>query len=134
MFTINKHLIKGKYISNLPANPKLNYYAKKLRKAGNLSEVLFWQQVYKKKFFGINFNRQKIIGNYIVDFYVPSLGLVIEIDGNSHNCKEEYDKCREEYLMSLGLMIYRIEDASIKYDVVLVIENLRDYIIDHYKV
>ena len=47
--------------------------------------MLFWQQVHKGKFHGINFNRQKIIGNYIVDFYVPSLSLVIEIEGWSHN-------------------------------------------------
>jgi len=134
MLTINDHLIKGKYVSNIPVNPQLNYYAKKLRKAGNLSEVLFWQQVYKKKFFGINFNRQKIIGNYIVDFYVPSLGLVIEIDGNSHNNKEEYDRCREEYFISLVITVFRIEDSSIKYDIELVMENLRDFIIEKYKV
>ena len=134
MFTINNHFIKGKYISNFPVNPQLNYYAKKLRKAGNLSEVLFWKQVNKNKFFGINFNRQKIIGNYIVDFYVPSLGLVIEIDGNSHNNKKEYDKYREEYFISLGMNVYRIEDSSIKYDVLLVMENLRDFIIEKYKV
>jgi len=42
--------------------------------------VLFWKQVHKGKFYGINFNRQKIIGRYIVDFYVPSLSLVIEIE------------------------------------------------------
>jgi very-short-patch-repair endonuclease len=134
MFTINNHLIRGKYLSNIPVNPQLNYYAKKLRKANNLSEVLFWQQLNKKKFFGINFNRQKIIGNYIVDFYVPSLGLVIEIDGNSHNNKEKYDKYREEYFISLGMNVYRIEDSSIKYDLVLVMENLRDFIIEKYKV
>ena len=134
MITIQNYLIKEKPIKNLPQNSELKYYAKRLRKAGNLSEVLFWQQVHKKKFFGIDFHRQKIIGNYIVDFYVPSLALVIEIDGNSHNGKEYYDQYREKYLGSLGLTVYRIEDVSVQYDVVLVMENLCNFIIEHYKV
>ena len=134
MITILNYLIKECPIKNLPKNTQLKYYAKRLRKAGNLSEVLFWQQVNKKKFFGIDFYRQKVIGSYIVDFYVPSLALVIEIDGSSHNGKECYDQYREEYLRSLGLTVYRIEDASVKYDVVLVLENLRDFIIEHYKI
>jgi len=132
MITILNYLIKESPIKNLPQNPQLKYYAKRLRKAGNLSEVLFWQQVNKKKFFGIDFYRQKVIGSYIVDFYVPSLALVIEIDGSSHNGKECYDQYREEYLRSLGLTVYRIEDVSVQYDVVLVLENLCNFIIEHY--
>jgi len=134
MITILNYLIKESPIKNLPKNLQLKYYAKRLRKAGNLSEVLFWQQVNKKKFFGIDFYRQKVIGSYIVDFYVPSLALVIEIDGSSHNGKECYDQYREKYLSSLGLTVYRIEEASVKYDVGVVLENLRDFIIEHYKV
>jgi very-short-patch-repair endonuclease len=85
MIIIEKHLIKTKSTKNLPKNRELIYFSKKNRRAGILAEVLFWQQVHKGKFYGINFNRQKVIGNYIVDFYVPSLSLVIEIDGWSHN-------------------------------------------------
>ncbi|MBP1163359.1 very-short-patch-repair endonuclease [Chryseobacterium sp. PvR013] len=42
----------------------------------------------QKKFHTIDFDRQRIIGNYIVDFYVKTLGLIIEIDGSSHDEKE----------------------------------------------
>jgi len=58
-----------KKIQSLPFNPQLRERAKELRNARNLSEVLFWQQVNKKKFKGYDFDRQKIIGNYIVDFF-----------------------------------------------------------------
>lgn len=51
-------------------------------------------------FWKIDFDRQRIIGNYIVDFYVKTLGLVIEIDGSSHENKEEYDQKREEKSIS----------------------------------
>ncbi len=89
----------------LPYNPKLKERAKALRKAGVLSEVLFWQQVHKKKFKGFDFDRQKIIGNYIVDFYCPNQNVVIEIDGSSHDNKQEYDAERDAYLKGLGLTI-----------------------------
>ncbi|WP_369596824.1 endonuclease domain-containing protein [Flavobacterium sp. FPG59] len=77
----------------------------------------------------IDFDRQRIIGNYIVDFYVKTLGLVIEIDGSSHENKEEYDKKREEYLLSLGLKVYRISDSRIKHDLNNVMNELEQYII-----
>lgn len=83
-----------RFIETLPYNPNLKERAKKLRKAGVYSEAIFWQQVHKNKFHGIDFDRQRIIGNYIVDFYIKSLGLVVEIDGESHNDKDIYDEKR----------------------------------------
>ncbi|MCG8410934.1 MAG: HsdR family type I site-specific deoxyribonuclease [Bacteroidales bacterium] len=93
---------------NLPYNPKLKERARNLRKAGNLSEVLFWNQVKKGQFKGFDFDRQKIIGNYIVDFYCSNCQVVIEIDGSSHDAKEEYDAKRDIYLKSLGLTVIHI--------------------------
>ena len=62
--------IKDRPVHNLPANPKLSHYARNNRKAGNLAEIVFWIQVHRKMFHGLDFDRQKVIGNYIVDFYV----------------------------------------------------------------
>ena len=98
----------------LPYNPKLKQRAKELRKAGNLSEVLFWNQVKNKKFLGLDFDRQKIIGNYIVDFYCPNNQVVIEIDGSSHDDKQDYDAKRDQYLKSLGLTVIHIPDIDVK--------------------
>src|SRR6056297_2749722 len=86
---------------NLPYNPKLKERARELRKAGNLPEVIFWNQVKRKQFKGYDFDRQKIIGNYIVDFYCTNCNVVIEIDGSSHDHKQEYDAERDAYLESL---------------------------------
>ena len=93
---------------DLPFNPALKERAKALRKAGNLAEVLFWQQVHRKKFKGYDFDRQKIVGNYIVDFYCANCGVVVEIDGKSHDHKQEYDAKRDEFLQSLGLTVIHI--------------------------
>jgi very-short-patch-repair endonuclease len=99
---------------NLPKNNDLESNAKKLRKAGVLSEVLFWQAFKNKKVVGFDIDRQVTIGNYIVDFFIPEIGLVIEIDGESHDFKGEYDVVRENYLQSLGLEIIHYKDIEIK--------------------
>ncbi|MDI6050350.1 DUF559 domain-containing protein [Flavobacterium sp. XS2P24] len=69
------------------------------------------------------------MGNYIVDFYVKTLGLVVEIDGSSHDNKEEYDQKREDYLVSLGLKVYKISDLRVKHDLNNVMEELEKYIV-----
>ena len=86
----------------------------------------------RKKFYGIDFDRQRVIGNYIVDFYVKSLSLVIEIDGSSHDNKQEYDLARQTYLEDLGLRVYRIKDAQVKKNINLVMKELEDYIVSEY--
>ncbi len=112
----------------LPANQALRSRARALRKAGVLSEVIFWRQVRANNFWKIDFDRQRIIGSFIVDFYVKSLGLIIEIDGASHNDKEEYDAMREEFLVNLGLIVYRISDFRVKHDLENVMTELERFI------
>jgi len=117
--------------NELPFNSTLKERAKELRKAGNLSEVLLWNQIKNKQFLGLDFDRQKIIGNYIVDFYCKNLGIVIEIDGISHDGKIEYDEKRDDYLRSLGLSVIHIQDSEIKKNLSEVIEFLRSEFSKH---
>jgi very-short-patch-repair endonuclease len=126
---INMQPIYRNFVENLPYNIKLKARSRALRKAGVLSEVIFWLQVHKGIFWKIDFDRQRIIGNYIVHFYVKTLGLVIEIDGSSHDNKEEYDQKREGYLVSLGLRVYRISDLRVKHDLNNVMLELESYIV-----
>ena len=111
----------------LPYNPILKKYSKKLRKAGNLSEVLFWNQVKNKQFKGLDFDRQKIIGNYIVDFYCANCNVVIEIDGSSHDNKQEYDAKRDAYLKSLGLEVIHIPVDYVKRNISAVMSVLYNH-------
>ena len=129
---INNIPIKRNFVENLPFNIKLKSRARSLRKAVNYSEVVFWQQVHKGKFHAIDFDRQRIIGNYIVDYYVKTLGLVVEIDGESHNDKEEYDEKREAYLQSLELKIFKTTNIRVLHDLGNVIKELELFIIKHY--
>ncbi|MBM4053411.1 MAG: DUF559 domain-containing protein [Planctomycetes bacterium] len=92
----------------MPKNRALQERAKELRKQGILSEVIFWKTFKDKKKLGWDIDRQVIIGNFIVDFFIPELGLVFEIDGSSHNDKQEYDRERDAFLSSLRLKVVRI--------------------------
>ena len=125
--------IKRNFVLNLPYNVSLKSRAKALRKAGNFSEVVFWKEVRNKSFWNIDFDRQRIIGNYIVGFYVKALGLVVEIDGEIHNFQEEYDEKREMYLKELGLKIFRISTTKMLFDTENVMKDLEQFIIAEYK-
>ena len=84
-----------------------------------------WQQLHKKAFKGYDFDRQKIIGNYIVDFYCLDCGVVIEIDGSTHNDKVDYDAERDNFLKELGLIVIHVaaKDVLTNLDNVMVMLN-----------
>ncbi|WP_312902768.1 endonuclease domain-containing protein [Chryseobacterium taichungense] len=125
-------IIYRNFVENLPYNPHLKPLIKEKRKLGILSEVLFWKQVRNKNFHNIDFDRQRIIGNYIVDFYVKTLGLVVEIDGISHDFKQDYDLERTKFLESLDLKIFRITDLDVKQNLSVAMNDLENFIIEHY--
>lgn len=129
---INGIPIQRNFIQKLPYNPYLKSLVKEKRKARILGEVLFWKKVRAKNFHHIDFDRQRIIGNFIVDFYVKALGLVIEIDGSSHDEKQIYDRIREDYLLSYGLLVFRISDFDVRNNIGIIMKELEDFIILHY--
>ena len=110
----------------LPYNSKLKSRARELRHAGSLPEALLWKELSGKKINGLNFNRQTVIGNYIVDFFCPKTGLVIEIDDKaSHDLKGAYDEKRERFLISLGLTTLHIPAEDVLKDISSVVEWIR---------
>ncbi len=125
--------IRRNFVENLPYNPNLNKLLSGKRKARILSEVVFWKKVRAKTFHNIDFDRQRIIGNYIVDFYVKNLGLAIEIDGWSHNTKIIYDEVRQKYLESLGLKVFRTTDFDVKNNLSVVMKDLEEFIIENFR-
>jgi very-short-patch-repair endonuclease len=88
---------------------------RQFRKDPTPPEKLFWDQISNKKFLRLKFVRQHGIGPYIVDFCCRSLGLIIEIDGDSHFTKTGVvsDKERTEYLEALGYIICRYNNNDV---------------------
>ena len=96
-------------------NPKLKALAAHLRSQGTKSEIILWNQLKGSQVNGFRFIRQKPIGDYIVDFFCKEVGLVIELDGLSHQYNEvmDLDERKQSYLESIGLKVIRFEDEDV---------------------
>jgi len=82
---------------------------------------------------GYQFNRQKPIDNYIVDFYCQALNLVIEIDGKYHNHDEDWikDEERQRILESKKLNFLRFPELEVRSNIVNVLWIIENYIASH---
>ncbi len=109
------------------ANKNLKERARSLRQSGNLSEALLWRQLRNKQLNGLRFTRQNIIGNFIADFYCAPARVVVEIDGESHNDKIEYDQRRDAYFEKLGLTVIHILDIDVKRNLDSVMQMLFEH-------
>ena len=112
----------------IPYNPKLKEYARKLRNSSTYTEVQLWNYLKKKQLRGYDFDRQKPIDNYIVDFYCKDLMLAIEVDGESHYGNREKDKRKDKRLNKLGVTVLRFDDLDIVYKLDNVIEKIEKWI------
>ncbi|MBE6705227.1 MAG: endonuclease domain-containing protein [Ruminococcaceae bacterium] len=94
-------------------NPALTEHAKRLRKNMTKEEKHLWYDYLKGH--PERFQKQKILGRYIADFYCAKAGLVIEIDGEQHYEDDAiaYDKRRTEFLNKYGLEVIRILNSEI---------------------
>ncbi len=112
--------------SFLPRNKKLKGFSRALRKNATEQENKLWYQFLRT--YPVRFNRQRIIDNYIVDFYCDKAKLVVELDGSQHfeETGKAKDTERDAYLESLSLKVLRFSNSDINenfYEVCTVIDN-----------
>jgi len=80
---------------------------------------------------GCQFYRQRIIGDYIADFFCPKAKLVVELDGGQHHSGPNIlaDRERDDYINGLGLMVLRFDDTDVLRNtegvVETILENMR---------
>ncbi len=98
----------------IPYRKDLVSKARFLRKNSTPGEIELWKGLKGKQVLGYDFDRQKPIDQFIVDFYCKELKLAIEIDGRSHDFKTGYDNAREQKLNSLGINILRFTEEDAK--------------------
>lgn len=111
--------------SNNYYNKQLKEFARELRKQTvSKAEKYLWKSVLSRKQTGERFLRQRPIDNFIVDFFAPELGLIIEIDGSSHLGKGNYDSYRQSKLESLGYVFLRYSEGDVIYNVGVVKEYI----------
>ena len=95
------------------SNKKLTSNSKSLRKEMTKEEKHLWYDFLKKLPFEVK--RQKVIRNYIVDFYIPKYKIVIELDGIQHYTDEhiENDMERDEFLRNKNMLVLRYPNTDI---------------------
>ena len=94
-------------------NEKSTQYAKQLRKNATPWERKLWYEFLRG--YSVRFQRQKAIGNHIVDFYCSKARLVIELDGGGHYTAEQIQKdaLRTKELEIMNLTVLRICNSDI---------------------
>jgi very-short-patch-repair endonuclease len=118
----------------IPYNKKLVPLAKKLRQNMTLAEIILWQEINQKKL-GYDFDRQRPIDEFIVDFYCKELFLAIEVDGITHYNEEanQKDLIREQRLNELGVFVLRFDDEMVLKDINNVVRSIQFWIEEHTK-
>ena len=98
---------------NQTNNKKLSANAKKLRRNMTKEERHLWYDFLKA--LPVMVHRQKVIGPYIVDFYIASAKVVIELDGSQHYEEKGLagDAQRDAYLQELGIRVVRIPNNAV---------------------
>ncbi|MEO6361516.1 MAG: endonuclease domain-containing protein [Sphingomicrobium sp.] len=91
----------------------------------SLPEAKLWREVRGSKI-GAKVRRQHPIGPNVVDFYVPEVRLVIEVDGEAHNRADrpERDAVRDAYLKGAGYSVWRIAAADVMSNLTGVIQAI----------
>jgi very-short-patch-repair endonuclease len=117
----------------IPYNPKLKEFARKLRKDSTFTEILLWNYLRGKQVRGYDFDRQRPIDNYIVDFYCKDLQLAIEVDGESHYGNPERDEKKDKRLNELGVTILRFDDLDVRHKLDKVLETVEKWIDENTK-
>ena len=100
-------------MANKPYNAELKQKARELRKNATKQENQLWYEYLRE--FRPRFTRQRIVGNYILDFYCGKVKLAVELDGSQHyeSDTQKYDGLRTDYLNSLGIEVIRFPNTDV---------------------
>jgi very-short-patch-repair endonuclease len=102
-------------------------FRKDLRNSLTAAEAVLWQSLKGRQLEGKKFRRQTSVGRYIVDFYCPERGLVVELDGERHFSLtiDSYEAERTTFLESEGLKVIRFENREDRENIEGVLDTTR---------
>ena len=109
-------------------NKSLINNSQNLRRNMTPEERHLWYDFLKK--LPTTVNRQKMIGEYIVDFYIHSAKLAIEIDGIQHSIEnnQKSDSERDQRLRQLGIAVLRYNNETVSHNFTYVCEDILNYL------
>jgi very-short-patch-repair endonuclease len=107
--------------------------ARSLRLRMTDAEHRLWFRLRRKQLHGVQFYRQKPLGNYMVDFFAPAVRLVVEVDGGQHleAAAMAADARRTELLHGMGLLVLRFDNRQVLLETDAVIEQILEFVGAH---
>lgn len=99
--------------------------ARRLRRTGTATEEILWQRLRRPHVLPFVFRRQHPVGVFVVDFYCPQAGLVVELDGGVHANQHAEDRARQEFLESRGLRVLRFTNDEVRAGLDDVVRRIR---------
>ena len=90
------------------------------------AERLLWSKLRGRQMKGYQIYRQRIIDNYIVDFYCPKANLIVEVDGGQHYTDKgiKEDRMRDDDLKAQGFKVLRFSDREVFENLSGVVERI----------
>ncbi|MEP2927131.1 MAG: error-prone DNA polymerase [Bauldia litoralis] len=113
--------------SRFDRTPAKTERARRLRRDATSVERLLWSKLRSAQIEGASFRRQHPVGPYVLDFCCPSLGLVVEVDGDQHARpgRAAADRRRDAWLADRGLTVLRFWNAEVRENLTGVVEQIR---------
>jgi len=100
--------------------------ARQLRLNLTASEKVLWAELKKSQLGGYRFRCQHPVYRYVLDFYCHSAMLAVEIDGDVHKERKDYDAFRDELLQSIGIKTIRFSVQDVMTSLNKVIHVIRE--------
>lgn len=110
----------------LAYDARLKPIARRLRSDLSDAERVLWHRIRRKQLHGVQAYRQKPLGRWIVDFYLPAARLVVEVDGGQHFSDEGIakDARRTQALNRMGLRVMRFDNLQVLKETDAVVEAI----------
>ena len=103
--------------------------ARRLRRELTVAERALWYHLRGGRLDGFHFRRQHPLGPFVVDFYCAARGLVIEVDGDTHADREDYDAARTLWLQEhVGCRVVRFTNDDVRKNLEAVVEAIRTHL------
>jgi len=84
-----------------------------------------WRHLSNSQLGGFKFRRQAKLGNRIADFFCPSIGLIVEVDGNTHD--PETDARKDAVARRQGFHVIRFTNTDVMQNIEGVLMSLLRY-------
>ena len=96
-----------------PYNKKLKENAQELRKNMTPEEKHLWYDFLK--YLPVTVKRQYVVENYILDFFIPTANIAIELDGFQHYEPDarDADRKRDDVLARVGIKVLRYDNSIV---------------------